>query len=151
MRLQRTRHDLRGRGAVAVDQDDKRKVGRGVMAVHVCPILQPVPSALLEHLAARHEAADHRDRRGHEPAAVVAKVQDDPPGPAQARLELAVELLLGPVAELVDPQVEHVVGEAERLDRRALEVLTRDDHVEDPGPSPQVQPDLATDRPPNQR
>jgi len=62
--------------------------------------------AQLERFAAGDELADHVLGGVDEAAAVVAKVEDDPPLARQAVLEGLVKVRRGRVAEAVDPDVE---------------------------------------------
>src|SRR5262249_43334445 len=88
--------------------------------------------------------------RAHPAAAVAPQVQDRAAGPGQTGLQLPVELLLGAVAELVDPEIEDVARQARGLHARALEALASHRHLDLPGVAGHQQRDRTPVRAPDQ-
>ena len=134
MILQRARDDLRGAGAVAVDQhDDRQRRHRGRFRREVVLVRVPGAAARVDdHVAARQEAVRDADRLIHLAARVVAQVEDQPLHAAALEpLERRSEIAIGDFGEVAQLDVAGALVDHERaLDGRDADLVPFDGQLD---------------------
>ena len=129
--LKCARHDFRGGGGVAVDQDHHRQVEE--LRVSRSETLRDAARALVHDVALGQELVRDADALVQETAAVVAQVEHERGDALRPeRVELLGELLVDAlVGERADADVADVIGQYGRFDADDVDLAAR--HGEDDG------------------
>jgi hypothetical protein len=133
--LERTRDDLGGRRAAAVDEDDHREVGiRPGLVREVLLLLVLETAVRVDDEARVEEHVRHLHGLREEAAGVVPEVEDDALDAARLLVELldrALEVVVGPLLELRHAQVAVALLQHLRLDALDLDDLAGEARVEE--------------------